>query len=152
MFEGTFSRGVFWRLKRRLSVLDAGEEVSLLSELPVSMLHDFHLQVVSATANRSMTGQPGLDCISLLLPKLYCSDKRCQYIDWMSESWKTAFSYTTKPCHIQSTYSTFNSTALPTSPHPLANFSYWGRKHPFSRLGASINRKRKVNWALRQDD
>lgn len=41
--------------------------------------------------NWSVAGRLGLDDISLLLPKLRCRDKACQYIDWMSKTWKTIF-------------------------------------------------------------
>lgn len=117
-----------------------------------SMLWDFHMQRGSATANWSMTGQLGLDGISLLPPKLYCSDKCCQYIDRMSKSWKTAFSYTAQSCHTQSLYSTFNSTASSCLLILLQISVTEAENTRFSRLDASTDRKRKVNWALRRDD
>lgn len=140
-----FLRRCLQCLRRRLSVLDAREELSSLSELPVFMHRDFHLQTAGMTANRSMTGQPGLDGISLLSPKLYRSDKCCQYIDRMSKSWKTASFYTAQPCHTQSLYSTFNSTASSGLLIPLQICVTEAENTRFSRLDASTDRKSKVN-------
>lgn len=153
----TFSQRCFWCLTRRLPAWDAGGELSSLSEQPVFHALGFSptkSQRAGTTANRNMTGQPGLDGISLLPPKPYCSDKCYQYIDWMSKSWKTGFSCTTHSCHTRFLHSTFNS---PTNPSPrlltpLQISVTEAENTRFSRLDASTDRKSKVNWALRQDD
>lgn len=131
MFEGTFYTELFVTLEE--TVVSTGCWGGIVITVRATCLPCFVIFTCKQPLrqrNRSMTGQPGLGGISLLPPKLYCSDKCCQYIDWLSKSWKTAFSYTSQPCHTQSLYSTFNSLASSPAPHTLANFCYWGRKHP----------------------
>lgn len=95
--------------------------------------------------------EPGLDDICRLLPKPRRRDKGRQYIDWMSKTWKTAFSYTSQPCRRRFLYSTFNSPASPPRLLiPLQISVTEAENTRFSRLDASTDRKNKVNWALRQ--
>lgn len=91
--------------------------------------------------NRSVAGRPGLDDILLLLPKLYCRDKVCQYIDWMSKTWKTIFLHDSALSHAITLHS-FNS---PASLPSLSKFRYRGGKRPLGSIRCLRGRKAKLS-------
>lgn len=136
---------IFWHLKGGNATSQVKKKCPCCQKYLSCVLWDFHLQKANTTANRSMTGQPGLE--------------GCQYIDWMSESLKTRFF---KKCLFLILQSPAMSRLLPVrhvlfhcfflSPHTLANFRHRGRKHSLSRLDSHTDRKSKVNWTLRRDD
>lgn len=85
--------------------------------------------------NRSVAGRPGLDDILLLLPKLYCRDKVCQYIDWMSKTWKTIFLHDSALSHAI----TLQARLIPLLPSRPSQNSVTGVENAhFGRLDASV--------------
>lgn len=88
-----------WCLKRLLWLLDArGGIVLTVKATCLPCLGIFTCkEALRQGIEAWQTSLRGLDSKSLLPPKLYCSDKYCQYIDWMSKSCKTGFFFLHNP-------------------------------------------------------
>lgn len=148
-----FIRSCLWRLKRRLSVLGAGEELSSLSELPV-----FHASWFSP-ANSHCDSEIEAWQVSLGWVASRYSRQSCTVVtnavNILTECQKVGKQHSlTRASLVTRNPSTVHLIPLlpPQLLIPLQISVTEAENTRFSRLDASTDRKNKVNWALRQDD